>query len=406
MYPNILKPVIKTLQNHNIKPIIVGGFVRDYLLKKSSKDIDIELYNVTSLYDVKNLLKPFGSVNMVGKSFGVLKLKLKNLEIDFSLPRVESKISSGHTGFEITTFKNLNFKTASSRRDFTINAIGYDTLKNIFLDPYNGIDDIKHKRLKVVNSIKFQEDPLRVLRAIQFSARFNLKADKEFISLASSMIEKNMLNELSKQRVFDEIKKLILKSNNIITGVTLARKIKLNLFFTQFNDLTKNEYKKLLYNLKHIDIIKKNRLPITIAIFIKSIKNKEEFLHKITDEKKIIESSLKLTNYKITPNISNYELYTLAQYIDLEMLIDFTIITNFKYKKEYEKLKTKALKLNILNNKLKPLIEGKDLIEFGLKPSKEFSKIISYCYEAQKKELFKDKTKAKNFLKDYIAHLH
>jgi len=74
--------------------------------------------------------------------------------------------------------------------------------------------------------------------------------------------------------------------------------------------------------------------------------------------------------------------------------------------KEYEKLKTKALKLNILNNKLKPLIEGKDLIEFGLKPSKEFSKIISYCYEAQKKELFKDKTKAKNFLKDYIAHLH
>ena len=128
-YPNELNIIFDKLNNYSIKPIIIGGYVRDFLLNKSSKDIDIELYGIASYEKLEKLLQEFGSVNSVGKSFGVCKLQFDDLDLDFSLPRIDSKINKGHKGFEIQTDETLDFITATSRRDFTINAIGYDVIE-------------------------------------------------------------------------------------------------------------------------------------------------------------------------------------------------------------------------------------------------------------------------------------
>jgi len=126
LYPKELDKIFNVLMKNDICPIIVGGYIRDFLLKKSSKDIDVELYGINSYTKLEKLLEAFGSVNSVGKSFGVCKLQLQNIEIDFSFPRIDSKISSGHTGFDITLDERLkrSYVTDNRGKNSEINIIG------------------------------------------------------------------------------------------------------------------------------------------------------------------------------------------------------------------------------------------------------------------------------------------
>lgn len=95
-YPGILDTIFDKLRYHGIRPIIVGGYIRDYLVDIESKDIDIEVYGISSFAELQNILKEFGSVNVVGKSFGVCKLYFEGYDLDFSFPRSDNKIESGH----------------------------------------------------------------------------------------------------------------------------------------------------------------------------------------------------------------------------------------------------------------------------------------------------------------------
>ncbi len=174
-YPNELNIIFDKLNKNHIRAIIVGGYVRDSLMHITSKDIDIELYGVSSIAQLEDILDEFGDVNSVGKSFGVCILSLEHITVDFTLPRADSKISSGHRGFEVVIDSSMDFKAAAQRRDFSMNAMGYDVLKKELIDPYNGKKDLKEKILKEVDENTFVDDPLRVLRAIQFCARFDLK---------------------------------------------------------------------------------------------------------------------------------------------------------------------------------------------------------------------------------------
>ncbi len=223
--PPELHPILAALWAHQITPIVVGGYVRDALLGIDSKDIDIELYNLRSLDEIEQILKPFGKLNLVGKSFGVIKLHTKELEIDFSPPRTESKHTAGHKGFEIHCDFSLDFMTAARRRDFTINAIGYNPQTKTLLDPYNGIDDLQNKRLVCVDEKTFVEDPLRPLRAIQFAARFDLTCDPKLLNLCREMIAKGALEELPKERIFEEFKKLFLLAPKPSIGMELLREM-------------------------------------------------------------------------------------------------------------------------------------------------------------------------------------
>jgi tRNA nucleotidyltransferase (CCA-adding enzyme) len=163
----------------SIRALIVGGFVRDLLLGLSPTDADIEVYGIeaNALEALLNELFP-GQVNLVGRSFVVFKIGLgEGYEIDLALPRRESKTGVGHKDFAVEGDPSLDPREASRRRDFTINAISFDPQTGALIDPWNGVQDLEAKILRVVDANHFGEDPLRVYRAVQFAARFELTVE-------------------------------------------------------------------------------------------------------------------------------------------------------------------------------------------------------------------------------------
>jgi len=150
--------------------LLVGGCVRDTFLNSTSSEIDCEVQGL-SLSQLKSSLSPKYQCIEVGKAFGVLKLR--GLPAELSLPRTENKTGTGHKGFSIKVDPLLPFERSCQRRDFTINAIGYDPLSGELLDPIGGVPDAQNRILRHIGPA-FSEDPLRVLRGMQFVARFDL----------------------------------------------------------------------------------------------------------------------------------------------------------------------------------------------------------------------------------------
>lgn len=175
--------VASTVRENGGRAIIVGGTIRDLLLKMKNpsvrlKDIDIEIFGIET-DALRRILKRFGRLLEVGISFAVFKLE----GLDISLPRRDSKVAAGHKGFIIEADPGLSFKEASRRRSFTINSMGLDPLTGEMLDLWNGKADLENRVLRAVDPLTFGEDSLRVLRGMQFAGRFGLIVDPATLEL-------------------------------------------------------------------------------------------------------------------------------------------------------------------------------------------------------------------------------
>jgi tRNA nucleotidyltransferase (CCA-adding enzyme) len=206
-------PLARAIAAAGGRALVVGGSVRDALLGQESKDVDVEVFGLPA-ERLKTILESFGRVDTVGESFTVYKLG----NIDVSLPRRESKSGRGHKGFVVQGDPSLSFVEAARRRDFTINAIAQDPLTGELIDPFEGARDLKARRLRVVDSRTFGDDSLRVLRALQFAARFELTVDDETRTLLRSI----PLDDLPAERVWGEIEKLLLLARRPSIGLALA----------------------------------------------------------------------------------------------------------------------------------------------------------------------------------------
>lgn len=205
--PHELRVVLEAVRRV-ARPRLAGGCVRDDLLGLTPKDFDVEVQGIT--FDrLHAVLAPFGSTDVVGRSFGVIKLRLGAAEYDFSLPRRESKTGGGHRGFAITPDPTLSDAEAAARRDFTINSLTCDPFTGEIFDPHGGRRDLRDRILRHTSEA-FVEDPLRVLRAFQFSARFDLTLAPETAALCRSIL--NTYNELPVERVWGEWDKWAVQS--------------------------------------------------------------------------------------------------------------------------------------------------------------------------------------------------
>ena len=198
------------------RALCVGGFVRDRLLNRASKDLDIEVFGIPQ-DTLEPLLTSLGKVVPAGSAFPVYKLG----DIDVALPRRESKTGRGHKGFTVEGDHTMTFEDAARRRDFTINAIGWDPLTDEYLDPFQGRKDLTLRVLRVVDPTTFADDSLRVLRALQFAARFELTIDKETARICSSI----SLDDLPAARIWGEFEKLLLQAERPSIGFALAREL-------------------------------------------------------------------------------------------------------------------------------------------------------------------------------------
>jgi len=195
------------------RALVVGGWVRDRLMEHPSKDIDIEVFGVEA-DRLKALLQDIAPVNIVGESFTVYKVA----GLDVSLPRRESKVGHGHRGFAVTGDPQLSVADAARRRDFTINAISWDPLTGEYVDPFDGRGDIRARVLRAVDLRTFAEDSLRVLRGVQFAARFEFSLDPGTRDLCRRI----ELDDLPAERIWGEFEKLLLKPRRPSIGFALA----------------------------------------------------------------------------------------------------------------------------------------------------------------------------------------
>ena len=197
------------------RALMVGGSVRDALLGEAANDLDFEVFGLEP-EALKRLLARHFDLDLVGQSFGVLKIR--HLDIDVSIPRRESKRGLGHKGFDIHSEPGLTLAEAAERRDFTINAMAFDPLAGELLDPFGGRLDLEARTLRHVSE-KFAEDPLRVLRGMHFAARFALEAAPETIVLCRRIEPEG----LPRERIFEEWRKLILLGHEISRGLAFLR---------------------------------------------------------------------------------------------------------------------------------------------------------------------------------------
>lgn len=207
--PPPLAEIVRELHSAGYRALVVGGAVRDALLGDQPKDFDIEVYGIA--YDrLTGILARYGRVDLVGKSFGVVKLNAGSTENDFSVPRRDSKFGLHHRDFHATFDEEITPREAASRRDFTINAIAYDPVDDQILDYFGGVDDLRNRVLRATSEA-FAEDPLRVLRGMQFACRFDLTLDPGTAAMSQSISD--TYASIARERVADEFMKWAVKGS-------------------------------------------------------------------------------------------------------------------------------------------------------------------------------------------------
>ena len=442
---------------------MVGGFVRDYLLNNQCFDVDIEVYGISSELLFKELSKKF-NVLQVGKNFPVFKVvvELNNIKqtFDVAIARTENKQGIGHKGFIVKENSFLSFKQVAHRRDFSVNAMGIDVSNNLLLDPYFGENDLQNKILKHV-SPAFSEDPLRVLRAAQFCARFNFSLDQETLRLCKSL--RDELFTLSSERIFEEFKKILFAKTPSIGLKILYNTDALILFPELFSLMgcpqepqwhpegdvwihtlmVIDEARKLI-NEEDISYDEKLIImmaalchdfgkPLTTIIKDGCIKSPahenagelptKSFLTKVGFPKKYYEDVVSLVKehlkpyqlYKERDKISTSAIKRLATRVKISHLLlvskaDFLGRTTKEallgIDPSYVWLKEEAKKLEISDSEPKAILQGRDLISMGYLPGPLFTKILKAAFNAQLENEFDNEDDAKEWVKkNYLSIL-
>ncbi len=203
--------ICKAVRDAGGRAHLVGGCVRDAVLDRPVLDVDIECFGLP-VDELESLVSAIAPVSLVGASFGVFKVH--GLPIDVSVPRRERKVGTGHRGFEIEADPFLDPAQAAARRDFTVNAIAWDPLERSVVDPFDGLGDLERGLLRHT-SHQFAEDPLRVLRGMQFVARFGLTPDPATVALCRGIDAEG----LAAERIYDEWRKLVCNGVQISAGL-------------------------------------------------------------------------------------------------------------------------------------------------------------------------------------------
>lgn len=454
--PPCLKPVIKHMIENGARPVIVGGYVRDTLLGIASKDIDIEVYCVKNLETLQDMLEPFGPVNIVGKSFGILKLAVDAHDIDFSLPRTERKKAPGHKGFHVSLNSQMDFASAARRRDFTINAMGYDLNADLLLDPYGGEKDLEDGLLRCVDPRTFVEDPLRIFRALQMAPRFGLTCDPALLRLCRSMVASGRIEELPKERIFEEIKKLLLKAQKPSEGFRLMETMGLLDFFPELKALrgVKQEpschpegdvWTHTMLCLDAMAALRSGDAQRDLVLMLATLCHDfgkpaatevvgghirakgheaegllpaERFLKRLSDEQRLVDAVLPLVREHQRPlefykeGATAGDIRRLATRVTIKELIlvakaDFLGRTAEEARSGAfpagEWLQREAERLGVLEHAPRPLLHGRDLITLGLAPSKQFKNILDAAFDAQLEGEFATYDEAFAWLKRYVS---
>lgn len=433
----IAKKIAEDVHKEGGSVYYVGGYVRDKIINKTNKDIDIEVHGI-SPGKLESILDRLGERTAIGESFGIYGLK--GYSVDIAMPRKEKVRGRGHKDFDVSVDPYIGTMEAAKRRDFTINSLMQDVLTEKIIDHYEGLDDLKNGIIRHVNSESFVEDQLRVLRAAQFAARFNFSVDKETIELCRCM----SLNDLPKERIMGEIEKALLKSERpSIFFETLREMDQLDTWFPELKslidvpqnstyhaekDVWEHTMMVLDQSAKHKDEVS-NPLyfmmsalshdlgkPMTTKIEenkITSIGHEvtgkeiaEQFISRLSNEKKLLEYTSNMTELHMSPLVLSQ---SNASYKSLNKIYDKSVnpkdlillsesdylgrkSAEFDHNKSFPHKKYLEKGLQVYQEYMsRPYVTGKDLVQEGLKPNEHFSEYLQYAHNLRLAGVIKEK---------------
>ena len=433
------------------RAFMVGGAVRDLLLGgESVKDVDIEVFGVEP-DRLQRILGQAFSFDPCGVSFGVLKLH--HFDIDVSLPRRESKRGIGHKGFLIDSDPNLSVPEAASRRDFTVNAMYYDPIEEVFEDPYGGRDDLESRVLRHV-SAKFVEDPLRVLRGMQFIARFGLRPAAETVALCRTVT----MEDLPPERLFEEWGKLLKKGRQIGCGLAFLRDTGWVKYFPELHRLIgcrqdpkwHPEGDVWNHTCLCLDAFARRRtgdpdedLIVGLAVLchdfgkpsttrwlrghLRSLGHDEagvkptlSFLRRLTNEERILREVPPLVQCHMQPfslwraHAGDSAVRSLAmKVVRIDRLLRVARADDegrppekaggTSCGEDLEWLAAAAERLRVAAAAPKPILQGRDLMAMGYSPSPQFGKWLKACFEAQLDGAFSDHDGAIAYFRSHVS---
>ncbi len=368
----------------------IGGVVRDEMLGKVSKDLDLLVVGI-DIKELGKIIEPFGKVNLVGKSFGVLKFKPEGSseEIDISVPRIDEKSTGkGHKDFEIKLGKGISLEQDQLRRDFWMNAMSKDIETGEVHDMGGrGKLDIENRVVRMINPQAFQDDPLRMLRAVQFAARFNFKIEpKTYKEIKNNA---KLIKTVSAERFHEEFVKMFTKSTKPSYGIKLM--IELGLMKFLFPQVRK------VSGL--VDKIPKANFPAFLAVMLKDLGNQAgKAAQKVmrvsnNDAESIDEIVRVMTNKKIQPSSKNE--FAVVKWV--ENLNPYVIDSIDGYLQTV-KSQTIANLFRDMKRKGKPtnrkelVVDGRDIIGIGIKGPK-VGKVLDWALEYSIRKGNQDKEK-------------
>ena len=443
--------IARIVGNAGGRAYMVGGCVRDGLMLKSEvKDYDIEVFGLAPNV-LRSALESRFKLDLVGLSFGVLKIH--GHDIDVSLPRRESKCGEGHKGFLIDSDPMMSVKEAASRRDFTVNAIYLDPLTGEYEDPWNGRADLADGILRHVSE-KFSEDPLRVLRGMQFSARFGFRPARSTIEMCRAMTMENLPSE----RLMEEWRKFLLKGVWMSRGMNFLRQTGwvgyfpelakligckqdpewhpegdvwnhtcccLDAFAAQRGDCS-DSHENLIVGLAVLchDFgkpsctrydPKRGRIR-SLGHDVRGEAPALSFLRRLTNEERILKEVPPLVKYHMLPyamwkgNAKDSAIRRLALKVgSIDRLIRVCAADAAgrpPYPCDCESLEwlaKEATRLKVRDSMPKRIVQGRDLISLGMKPGVAFGEILKTCFEAQLDGVFADRAGAVEYLKRIVC---
>ena len=317
---------------------LVGGCVRDALLGREIYDYDIEVYDIkpAKFDELMAGIRASG----VGKSYFIYKYK----NYDLGLPRSESKTGNSHKDFAVSYINDPAL--ASLRRDFTVNAMMMNIFNGEILDFHGGKKDLERKTLRHIDGEKFKEDPLRVLRGVQFSARLDFSIDDETLELMKTLD----LAHLSKDRINTELIKFF-RSEHLEKGAFYLFKLSL---FKEIFGVQICENDEFLAELKSARNFVDDERLFLYMLFGKFELDAKEILEKMRLPKSYF-SILKEPFFNAMP--SDRELLEIALNMSIKSWLG-------AYNKERIE---RAKKLGIYERKFEPKIDVREILAAGFK---------------------------------------
>lgn len=439
----VMTEVCRLVAGRGGRALLVGGWVRDHLLGRDLADYDLEVYGLAP-ENLQEALEQRYAVDLIGRSFGVLKLK--GLPIQISVPRRESKSGPGHRGFYVEADPSLPVAEACRRRDFTINAMAFDPLTGELFDACGGRSDLQARILRHTSE-HFVEDPLRVLRGMQLCARYSLAPAPATVDLCCGM----SMEDLPAERIFEEWRKLLVLGVTPSLGLDFLRRAGWTAHFPELQALIgcpqdprwHPEGDVWTHVLHCLDVFARERvqdpwedLVVGLAVLchdmgkplttrrtergIRSLGHDVEgeeiaraFLSRLTAQAALLEQVLPLVREHAHPaqlhaaGAGDAAVRRLAQRTGrLDRLVRVARADRLGRpplaQEEFpagEWLLERARALGLVDARPAPLIRGRHLVALGLQPGPQFTALLDACFEAQLDGRFQDEEQGLAFLR-------